>query len=306
MYLTLRQISYFVEIVDAGSMTRAAARLHVAPTALSQQLKKLEDGLGVRLLRRHSRGVEPTAGGCELYHRGKAILSLVAETELALSGGVPAGQFNLGMSTSAVHLIGVEAALAGQSEGSDCVVHIIEGTRQDLLGRLERNEVDFVLASDVETDDKTNRRHLWDEDLLFVTAKQDARTDGRITLAEALASELVVFDKQAALNGIVAAAAAADGLQFRAVHEVASVDVIRHMVSRGTGTAFMPFGIIAEEALRGEVALHTIAGQRLKRRMSLAWRKNRHRPEDERCILRFADRIAAMYHARATPFTHLL
>ena len=306
MYLTLRQISYFVEIVDAGSMTRASAKLHVAPTALSQQLKKLEDGLGVELLLRHSRGVEPTTAGRELYHRGKSILSLVSETELALSGAAPTGQFNFGMSTSAAHLVGVEAALAGQSEGGDCVVHIFEGTGRDLLGRLERNELDFVLAGGMETDERTNRRHLWDEDLLFVTAKQHARQDGRITLAEALASELVVFNKEAALNGIVAAAAADDGLLFRAVHEVASVDVIRHMISRGAGTAFMPFGVIAEEALRGEVALHTIIGRRLKRRVSLAWRKNRHRPEDERCFIRFANRIAAMYHARATPYTHLL
>ena len=50
--MNLRQLRYFCEIVEAGSAVAAAARLHVAPTALSMQLRQLEEDLGGELFNR--------------------------------------------------------------------------------------------------------------------------------------------------------------------------------------------------------------------------------------------------------------
>ena len=51
-FMNLRQLRYFCEIVEAGSAVAAAARLHVAPTALSMQLGQLEEDLGGELFNR--------------------------------------------------------------------------------------------------------------------------------------------------------------------------------------------------------------------------------------------------------------
>src|SRR5258707_982625 len=61
--LDLRQLHYFVVVVEEGQMTRAAARLHIAQPALSQAIGKLEIEIGVKLLERHSRGVITTEAG---------------------------------------------------------------------------------------------------------------------------------------------------------------------------------------------------------------------------------------------------
>lgn len=55
--MNLRQLKYFVGVIEAGNMTRAAEQLHVAQTALGMQIRQLEEDLGVALLVRHSRGV---------------------------------------------------------------------------------------------------------------------------------------------------------------------------------------------------------------------------------------------------------
>lgn len=61
--MDVRQLRYFVEVVEAKSFTRAAERIHIAQPALGFQVRKLEDELGVKLLHRHSRGVDPTEAG---------------------------------------------------------------------------------------------------------------------------------------------------------------------------------------------------------------------------------------------------
>ncbi len=59
--MNLRQLRYFVKVVEVGSMTRAAEQLFVAQPALGVQVKALEERLGVELLVRHSRGVAPNS-----------------------------------------------------------------------------------------------------------------------------------------------------------------------------------------------------------------------------------------------------
>jgi len=72
--MQFRQLRYFAKIVDAGSFSRAAATIHVAQPALSQQIGELEGRLGVTLLHRSARGVRPTAAGELLYREACEIL----------------------------------------------------------------------------------------------------------------------------------------------------------------------------------------------------------------------------------------
>ena len=83
--MNLRQLRYFVSVVEAGNMTRAADQLHVAQTALGMQIRQIEEDLGVALLVRHSRGVEPTKAGSMLHARALTILKLVEETRKEVS-----------------------------------------------------------------------------------------------------------------------------------------------------------------------------------------------------------------------------
>ena len=70
-----RKLAYFVKIVDSGSITKAAAALHVAQPALSQQVSALETELKQRLLIRSKQGVEPTAA-----RSGLRVRAVLAET----------------------------------------------------------------------------------------------------------------------------------------------------------------------------------------------------------------------------------
>jgi DNA-binding transcriptional LysR family regulator len=79
--IDLRQLRYFVVVLEEGQITRAAERLHLAQPALSQAIAKLESQLGVRLLERHARGIYPTAAGAAFYEKALQALAAVDEAQ---------------------------------------------------------------------------------------------------------------------------------------------------------------------------------------------------------------------------------
>ena len=79
--IDLRQLQYLVVVVEEGQITRAAHRLRVAQPALSQAISRLESQLGVRLLERLPRGIEPTPAGDAFFEKAREALSAVEEAE---------------------------------------------------------------------------------------------------------------------------------------------------------------------------------------------------------------------------------
>ena len=75
MDLDLRQLRYFLAVVDRGTYSAAAEALHIATPSLSQQIRKLESDLGVRLLDRDHRGARPTAVGRDLAEHARELLA---------------------------------------------------------------------------------------------------------------------------------------------------------------------------------------------------------------------------------------
>lgn len=78
--MDIRQLTYFLAIVEEGNITKAAEKLHMAQPPLSQQLKLLEDELGVKLLERSTRKIQITDAGQILRRRAKQMLELMETT----------------------------------------------------------------------------------------------------------------------------------------------------------------------------------------------------------------------------------
>lgn len=72
--MELRQLRYFVRIIETGSMGSAAQDLDIGVSALSQQMSRLENELAIRLLQRTSRGVTPTNAGLAFYSQAQLAL----------------------------------------------------------------------------------------------------------------------------------------------------------------------------------------------------------------------------------------
>src|SRR3954468_2339988 len=113
--MELRQLEYFVTVVEEAGFTRAAARLHVAQPGVSAQIRRLERELGEDLLDRSGRTVRLTEVGAAVLPYARAALSAVSGARAAVAEltGLVRGHVTVGMVTSmSTHAIDLPGLLA--------------------------------------------------------------------------------------------------------------------------------------------------------------------------------------------------
>ena len=148
----------FVKVVEAGSLSRAAAHLDLANASVTTCIRNLEGHLGVTLLRRNTRHVSPTEEGLRYYGECRDILAQVevAEANVAANGERLAGTLRVEVPIALGHLI-IGPALAdfARAHPDLHVVAALTNSVEDLI----RNGVDVAIRMDwVEDEDLVARR----------------------------------------------------------------------------------------------------------------------------------------------------
>jgi LysR family transcriptional regulator, nitrogen assimilation regulatory protein len=146
--LQYRQLRYFVAVVEAGSISRAAATVHVAQPALSQQIADLEERVGISLLLRTPRGVKPTPAGDAFYQEAAAILQRMGQLSglLREATGQVQGTVRLGLVASlAPTLVGLVFEHF-KSELPDVNLVCSDGNSEALSARVQAHAIDLALA----------------------------------------------------------------------------------------------------------------------------------------------------------------
>lgn len=143
----LRTLRYYLAVCDAGSMSRAAERLHVTQPTLSRQIRDLERELGCTLLVRRSRSVEPTEEGLHLMARATDIVSLadLTEAEYRDRGKVVAGDVRIACGESSGIALVASAAREFRMRYPQVRFCLHSGIADYVVERLERGLDDFAV-----------------------------------------------------------------------------------------------------------------------------------------------------------------
>jgi DNA-binding transcriptional LysR family regulator len=167
--LQLDWLRAFVAVVDAGSLTAAAPHVHRSQSALSMQLKKLEDAIGRPVLARGPRHLELTVTGMELLGYARRLLELHAETLTALHGPLISGRVSLGVPDdyAASYLTPVLRSFATRHAGVEITLVCEQSTT--LIPKVQRGELDLALVS---RDRPQRGTLLFEEPLVWVGAAQ--------------------------------------------------------------------------------------------------------------------------------------
>jgi LysR family transcriptional regulator, nitrogen assimilation regulatory protein len=269
--MNLRQLRYFIGIVDAGNMTRAAEHLNVAQTALSMQIRQLEEDLGVALLVRHSRGIEPTEAGKLLHARATGILRQVedARREVASAGAEIHETVRLGITPALMLAIGAELIIRIRELAPNVSMSLTESMSHVLFDELRRGEIDFALCYDVPDEPHFARTAFLQEDLVLVTQPDEVRK-GPVALVDALDGILAMPEAADTVRQAVARAAREIGLEVRVSYEIRSVAAMKSLAQKGAATCILPFASVAGDVHDGKLAARPIMMPPIRRTLYLA------------------------------------
>lgn len=143
-----RDLEAFLACVELGSMTRAADRIHVVQSAVSQAVARLERSCGVLLLERGRGGVRPTEAGAALAVHARGILTALerAREDLQSYAGLEKGTIRLGLLHTATPLVLVPLLRALRAAHPGLRLHAEEGTAAQLAEGLATGTLDLTIV----------------------------------------------------------------------------------------------------------------------------------------------------------------
>lgn len=172
MSIDIKQLRYFVKIVEHGSMSRAATELATTTSALSQQMSRLEGVLATRLLLRRATGVQPTEAGLTLFQQAQLILRQLSNTTSMVQQGRLTGTVSVGLAPSSSSMMSVPFIDTMSERYPGIQLRIIEGLSNQLWSLLNTRQIDLAIIFDDHIARRWNAKPLltFNEDLLLISA----------------------------------------------------------------------------------------------------------------------------------------
>lgn len=193
--MELRQLTYFVTVSEAGSITGAAKILHIAQPAVSMAIKKLEGELNTQLLHRKENGVTPTREGLEFLEHCKQILQQAEDAKLLMRnfGNLTAGEVSIGMPSMIGSYFFPPILMAFRHKYPNIQINVIDDMTLNIRNRLINNELDIgVIAGQYLTPELEHEIILREEIVICMSIDHPLASSRSIGTRELLSHELAL------------------------------------------------------------------------------------------------------------------
>ncbi|EAU6186637.1 tricarballylate utilization LysR family transcriptional regulator TcuR [Salmonella enterica] len=253
--MELRQLRYFVRIIETGSMGSAAQDLDIGVSALSQQMSRLENELAIRLLQRTSRGVTPTNAGLAFYSQAQLALRHADDAILAAREARLSGHVSVGMAPSTASILGIPFIHAMQENYADVRLHVVESLSGNLERMINTRQIDLAVVFQKDKILRWSARPILEEQLFLIGshALLAALPDNPITPEQLAGIPLIMPSQGHGLRGRLDAVCQEHALNVEIVAEIDGLTLLMRAVRDGLGATLQPGAAISHldnDALR--------------------------------------------------------
>ncbi|EDU4664038.1 tricarballylate utilization LysR family transcriptional regulator TcuR [Salmonella enterica subsp. diarizonae] len=253
--MELRQLRYFVRIIETGSMGSAAQDLDIGVSALSQQMSRLENELAIRLLQRTSRGVTPTNAGLAFYSQAQLALRHADDAILAAREARLSGHVSVGMAPSTASILGIPFIHAMQENYADVRLHVVESLSGNLERMINTRQIDLAVVFQKDKILRWSARPILEEQLFLIGshALLAALPDNPITPEQLADIPLIMPSQGHGLRGRLDAVCQEHALNVEIVAEIDGLALLMRAVRDGLGATLQPSAAISHldnDALR--------------------------------------------------------
>lgn len=289
-----RQLAAFCAVVERESFSQAAERLGVTQPAVSLQVRALEKRLGVQLLDRSGRRVEPTDAGWHLYRGAQRMLALedqIVAGVAASSEGELAGDLVLGASTGPAAVAIPVALCEFQRESPEVRVFLSVSDTHSIVERVAARELELGIVG-------ASRRHRgvrfepFFSDQVILACPVGHRFAGRtVALDELRGESLILMQEGAGVRQIVEDGLRRQGVRLRDLDvrlELGLQESVRRAVEAGYGVTFISRTAVESDLAAGTLAEARVQGLDVTREISLATASGRARSRVADAFVTFA------------------
>jgi LysR family tcuABC transcriptional regulator len=243
--MELRQLRYFVKVVDCGGMGRAAQELGVVTSALSQQISRLEGELATRLLQRLAGGVRPTDAGLAFYRQAQLALRHADDAVTAAQQQRLSGHVTVGLAPTTASVLGLPLMQAMRTRYPDVRLHLVESLSGHLTTMLNARQIDLAVLFQADAGRRWSVLPLLRERLFVLAAAQlpglpTLAVGRRVRLSALAGLPLLLPSGPHGLRATVDAAFAAAGVPVTLAAEIDSLAMLMDAVRAGLGATIQP------------------------------------------------------------------
>lgn len=276
--MELRQLRYFVAIVDHGSLSRAARVLHVAQPALTQQIQQLEEELGAQLLHRSAQGALATDAGKIFYEHAQAILKQMGDARSAVSQSAdqPTGTVTLGIPQSVSGALALPLLIAVRRIYPGITLQLTEELSGNLIEQLKSGRINLAVLFDDGQLTAFATTPLVEEEMMYLarSGSKYAPKKKSITLAQAVKAPLILPSPQHGVRPRIEKVVRAAGLSIEHVIDINSVAILKSALLADIGATILSVAPFLSEIEHADVAAYPITGEPISRTVALCSSRN--------------------------------
>lgn len=256
--MDIRQLRYFLAIVEEGSFSRAAQRVKVAQPALSMHVRNMEDFLGTKLLSRSSKGVVPTEEGELLVGRARTILADLEQIEedVRSFGKEPAGAVHLGLPGTISDILSVPLIARCRERYPGIKIIVAEAMSGFIREWLMTRSIELAVVYLDLKEAGVRSEPLLEEELVLLMPPNGEQSVGAVRLDFLKDKALILPSGAHGLRIMLNKVFNEKGFAVEPEIEVDSYRNIKRLVEGGYGCSILPLHAVAEEQRSGKLSVH--------------------------------------------------
>lgn len=274
--MKVNQLRYFLSIVEAGSLSKAARNLGVAQPALSQHVTNLEQELDSPLLERSPRGVVCTPAGNLLYEHARTIVRQIerAEADVRHLGQSPRGEIVVVIAASIAQIVSAPLAQRVAAEFPEVTLQIQEDMSINLARRIDSGQADIALVPSGIMPAGVDAEPVLAEDLVFGGAKGQPGDDpGPIEFEAACRFPLILPTRPHHVRNTLEQAAFDRGIRLNVKAEQDSPRLLPPMVRAGYAYSMLPANALFDDRAMGGIFVRKVVKPDITRSLHIIWPK---------------------------------
>tara|TARA_Y100000385_G_scaffold129525_2_gene134883 strand:- start:238 stop:1197 length:960 start_codon:yes stop_codon:yes gene_type:complete len=277
--MKIHQLKYFLQIVESGSMSKAAQALGVAQPALSQHVANLEHELNAKLLNRTAVGVSCTAAGETLCDHARTILRQIEQASLDIrhADKTPRGEVVVVLASAAAGFIAYPLAAAVERSYPEIRITAMEAMSIRASELVENGHADLGLLPNGHLLRKAESFKAISERLYFGgRSDMPLASDKPIKFKDACAAPLILPSRPHFLRNQLDQTAFDNGLRMDVRADQDSTRLLQSYIAAGYAYSILPWPTFYEGVKSGRLFARKVVEPAISRVVTIAWSK--HKP----------------------------